>query len=95
LWRDVTSVFVLEPHEAAILRAACVIADTLGRLAAELSGAPSVVSDSGVKAAREFQHQSLVLGRLLAQLRLPVTDEAGGRPQRRGVRGFYVVSGGA
>jgi hypothetical protein len=91
LWRSVTSGFELDPHEGATLGAACVIADLLARLSAELASAPSVLADDGAL-AREYRLQALALGRLLAALRLPVEDTGAGRPQRRaGQRGFYVV----
>ena len=58
-------------HELGILRPACVIADVIARLSAELSAAPSVLADPAV--ARELRLQSLALGRLLSALRLPST----------------------
>lgn len=95
LWRDVQAQFTLDAHEVQVLRTACTIADVVGHLSAKLAAAPSVLSEPAV--ARELRLKAATLGRLLAALRLPVSDEAGEtgpRPQYRGTRGFYpqVVS---
>ena len=90
LWRAVWERFVLDPHEAAVLHSACVIADVIGRLTSELAGSPSVLADPAVP--RELRPQSLALGRLLSALRLPTEQADVGRPQRRGTRG--VLRGG-
>lgn len=84
--------FVLAPQEVEILRVACVISDTMARLSSELAAAPQIVGEpEAIRAAREYRSQATVLGRLLAQLRLPEAGEGEQRPQFRGTRGFYVV----
>lgn len=89
LWRSITADYELERHEEAVLLQACRTVDVLDRLAAELAGAGSLVTEGrkgdpvAHPAAVEQRQQSLALARLLASLRIPTGDEAE-RPQRRG-----------
>lgn len=99
LWRSVMGPYDLDPHESALLLAACRCADTLDRLAAEAaSGQVTVVNHRGDQvvhpAISESRQQSLTLARLLASLRLPAGEESEARPQRRGAaRGSYGIRG--
>jgi hypothetical protein len=102
LWRWVTDQWELDPHELSQLRQLVRAADTLEWLERELARAQRrVYSDGAQRVAAELRQQRLTYARLMAALRLPtgLPEDAGGGaglPQRRtGVRGFYVVSGGA
>lgn len=106
LWRELLSVYVLDPHERAMLTEACHTADTCAVLQAQVAAmgpALFVVGPQGVKAAPavvELRQQRLVLARLLASLRIPAEAAAGqlGTGQRTarraGARGVYAINGG-
>jgi len=99
LWWSVLERWDLEPHELALLRETV---RTLARcdLLAEVVAAEGLTStgSKGQKvthpAVAEVRQQQVVLGRLLAQLRLPEDEqEPASRPQRRGgFRGPQQVS---
>lgn len=100
LWRDVTSRYVLEEHELALLRETVRTVDLLDELAAitareglMVEGPHGSKPHASVVEARQAR---IALARLTAALRLPAGDEnnpaAGRRPQRRlGARGVYGV----
>lgn len=100
LWASVTDGFVLDEHEATLLRSACATADLVDVLDDAVQREGAVIdSPQGRKAHPaivEVRQQRLVLARLLAALRLPQGAEgdvqATARPQRRGgVRGVQVI----
>ncbi len=104
LWRDCLTSFDFEEHELALLREAVRSVDLLDDLAVIVGrDGPIVDGANGPKAHPalvEGRQLRIVLGRLLAALRLPDGEEAGagtqGRRQRRGgTRGIYSVRGGA
>lgn len=100
LWEWVTGTFMLDEHEAALLREACRTVTTLDELAVVIAEDGATTAGSRGQtvahpALTEARQQRLALARLLAALRLPEGEQEG-RPQRRGgARGFYAVQGGA
>lgn len=99
LWRAVTSVYVLDQHEADLLTEACRTLDLLERLdAAVRRDGPLVDGPQGLRAhpgAVEARQQRIVFARLVSALRLPdgVEADAGRRQRRVGVRGTYGLRG--
>lgn len=93
LWRAVADAYGLEDHELALLTQAARTADVIAALDKEVAakGVVLTTEERGPvvnPAVAEARQQRLVLGRLLAQLRLP--DAGGERPQARGgFRGYY------
>jgi hypothetical protein len=88
LYREITSRFILDAAESAILVQACRTADSLEDLQRALDAAG--VTDAKGRphpVLGELRQQRLVLARLVAALRIP--DEEGARPQRRQIRGVY------
>jgi len=98
LWRSVVTEYSLDVHEQLLLTQACRTADHLDDIADLLATAPKTVKNRfGEICAHpllvEHRQQSIVLGRLVAMLRLPEGEEGDARrPQRRGgARGVYGV----
>jgi hypothetical protein len=95
LWTSVTSEFELEEHELAVLREACKVADTCNALQAILDDESLMIGGGMLAKANpamvELRLQRIVLARLLASLRIPLSDShEAERPQRRvGVKGVY------
>jgi hypothetical protein len=96
LWDSVIGEFTLEEHEAAVLREACKVADTCAALQVILDG-ESLLLGGGLLAKPnpamvELRLQRMVLARLLASLRIPLSDShETERSQRRvGVKGVYA-----
>lgn len=101
LWRAVMTEYVLDEHEATILREACRTADSLDDLQAllEAEGLMSQTSQGPRvhPALVEARQQRITFARLLTALRIPAGETSGdGRTQTRGVvRGVYGIAGGA
>lgn len=103
LWHSISGTYEVDPHEGEVLVQACRTADRVAALDAVVDAEGPMVDDAkrGLSIAHpalvESRQQRVLLGRLLAQLRLPDSEDQ--RPQRRGVRGFYgprrVADGGA
>lgn len=85
LWQAVVEVHDLDAGQLVTLEQACRMKDRCDELAV-------VVAEAGAdsKAHDREQSASASLARLIAALRLP--DEAGKRPQRRGIRGVQQPS---
>jgi hypothetical protein len=85
LWDSVLETFDLEEHELLILRQAVHTADLIEAMKAELGD--KLLADSGAKVhplIPELRLQRVTLGRLLAALRVPLSDDSEqNRPQRR------------
>jgi hypothetical protein len=84
LWRAVTSVYELAPHEAELLRQACRVADNLARIDAELmDGAVMVEGYNGQPRANPLlgagADQRRVLDGLFRSMALPMPGETEGR----------------
>ena len=104
LWKAVANNYTLAEHEMTLLVQACRIADTCDDLQAFIEkNGPLVAGSSGrVRAAvGELRQQRIALARLVVALRVPIGDQeetpattGAPRVQRRGVRGFYAISGG-
>lgn len=89
LWRRVTSEYVLDPAETALLAAACRTLDELARIDAELAAAPLLVTGSrGQPVPNGLLEQARahrkVLDALVRSLALPVGDAVIG--ERRGTQ---------
>ena len=101
LWRSVLSEFVLAEHELTLLRRAVAVADACESLqgTVKLDGLMIESDDDpprGHPASVELRQQRILLARLIVALRVPLDEDAEqSRTQRRGVRGFYSVRGGA
>lgn len=104
LWDSVQASYVLEEHEAALLREAVRAVDLLDDLAAIVRRDGMMVegpAGSRVNpAVIEMRQLSIAFARLLAALRLPAGEpgdqQASARPQRRGApRGPYSLKGAA
>jgi hypothetical protein len=101
LWRGVLGSFELGPHELLMLKEACRVADVCEVLAAVVaSDGPMLEGTEGPRlhpALRELRQERLTLSRMLVALRMPWGDEdqaeGQGRPQHRGIRGFYAIEG--
>lgn len=102
LWRSVLDDLELDPHELALLRAACRTTDRLEDLAVAMEGAPLTVTNArGDEVASpllvEHRNQTAALAKVLASLRLPSGLASDGelvRPQRRGAaRAAYGIRG--
>ena len=109
LWRSVTSEFDLAEHEQVLLRQAVRVADLCDQLQAVVEAEGPMLREPGAgprthPAVVELRQQRIVLARLIVALRVPLGDQeqaevgtsaiaAPGRPQRRGTRGFYSISG--
>jgi len=104
LWKAVLSDYTLAEHEMTLLVQACRIADTCDELQSfiEKNGALVAGSSGRVRSAvGELRQQQIALARLVVALRVPIGDQeetpsktGAPRTQRRGVRGFYAISGG-
>ncbi len=97
LWESVVGDFELSEPELVLLVQACRTADTCEALQQIVDVDGPMAGDRPHPALVELRMQRLVLGRLIAALRVP-TGEAGdeqpGRLQRRsGFRGVYVKGG--
>ncbi|SFU04686.1 hypothetical protein SAMN05660657_05064 [Geodermatophilus amargosae] len=99
LWRSVVDRFDLEPHELTLLEQAARTADVIAALD-DVVAADGLLSATGRKphpAVVEARQQRLVLGRLLAALRLPADDTAAPDVRPAGkvatLRGFYRTRG--
>jgi hypothetical protein len=82
LWRQTVDAYDLRVDERAVLENACRVTDTLARLDAALVDAPLTVAGSMGQQREhpllsEARQQRALLGRLLAQLRLPDADDLG------------------
>jgi hypothetical protein len=89
LWREVQDRYSLEPHEVELLRRACRAADVLEGIEREAMTSGTFLPTPAQ--AREWRLTAVILGRMIAGMRLP-NEDAGQRPQRRGTpRGAYVV----
>ena len=82
LWREIVGLYELRPDERRVLEQACRTADTLARLEEALTTAPLTVAGSMGQLREhpllsEARQQRALLGRLLAQLRLPDADDLG------------------
>jgi|GEM_PF-436140 len=106
LWRSILREYVLEEHEAALLREMVRTVDALDQLQEAVDSDGLVVAGPGLSqrvhpAAVEARQLRIALARLAAALRLPAGDEESRdaktgtrRPQRRaGVRGPYRLRG--
>jgi len=87
LWDAVTTRWELDQHEAELLEQAARTLDLVDRLTRETEQQPLLVDGKPNPLLAEVRHQRIVLGRLLAQLRIP--DDRGQRPQHRSARGTY------
>ena len=106
LWRAVLGDYELDEHEKTLLVQACRIADLCADLQKHIDDyGPMVSGKRGTKmrpAVAELRQQRLALARIIVALRVPIGDQeiqqhqSGGapRPQRRGIRGVYAISGG-
>ena len=88
--------FVLEEHDAALLRETCRTVELLDDLEAILKRDGAVISwPQGMKAhpaAVEARQQRIALARLMAALRLPEDTEGSKRPTTRCSRGVYALN---
>jgi hypothetical protein len=94
LWWSVLERWKLEPAELALLREVVRVQTRCDVLAGVVEAeGPVAIGSRGQQvvspAMVEARQQELVLGRLIAALRLPEDDDATVRPQRRG--GFRVA----
>jgi hypothetical protein len=88
---DIDKLFELEPHERLLLEAASRVLERIEELEARLDGEYVTTTARGGQPrvhplVPEIRQQYLVLGRLLAALRLPIE----GKRPRGGFRGSYV-----
>jgi len=98
LWRSVVNDFELAQHERVLLEQAVRVLDTCEELQVLVARDGSMVDGRPNPALIELRQERVLLGRLLAALRVPVgaEDEQPGRLQRRvGFRGVYVKGGAA
>ena len=80
LWKRITTAYELREDELVLLDQACRVADTLARLEDGMRGAPLIVTGSMGQQREhpllsEARQQRALLGRLVAQLKIP--DEGG------------------
>jgi hypothetical protein len=94
LWRAVVGTYDLESHEELLLEQACHVADACADLQDAVDTGPLIADDRAAPALVELRQQRLLLGRLLAALRVPGEDVAR-PPQRRALRGVYTPGGAA
>jgi hypothetical protein len=96
LWTAITSEFDMDPHELELLDLAVTTRGDIERLEARLGDEDVIVGGGLVArphpAVVELRQQKLTFARLMACLRLPLSDEhEAQRPQRRvGVKGVYA-----
>lgn len=97
MWRAVTSDYELEQHEVVLLAELCRAVDACATLQAlvDAEGFTSVNRLGEVKVHPclvELRQQRLLVGKLLALLRIPLGEagEDGDRGQVRAIRGVYM-----
>ncbi len=94
LWHAINDDYSVDAHDAVLVEEACQVADVCAALAASVPAGPVDESGKVRPAVIELRQQRILLGRLLAQLRMPLgagdsaTDPTP-RRQRRGPRGPY------
>ncbi len=97
LWRTVLQDYELAEHERVILRQAVHVADVCDELQRQIERDGPLLNDRAHPALIEARQQRALLARLIVALRVPLEEDelAPPRPQRRGLRGAYVIRGGA
>jgi hypothetical protein len=88
LWRSVVAAYELAPHEVVILRQACLVADLIERVDAELATSPLVVAGHAGQPRPSpllgaSAQQRAALKSLLGSLGLPMPDELVRRDEQR------------
>lgn len=88
LWRAVTTAFDLEQHELELLRQTVAVLDNCESLQGVVNAQGMLSEDRATAATVELRLQRVLLVKLLADLRVPDSDDT--RPsQRPGSRGAY------
>jgi hypothetical protein len=98
LWRSVTADYELERHEVVLLLELCRAVDTCAALQARVD-AEGLTQENRLGEVKmhpalvELRQQRLMVGKLIALMRIPLgeaVDDAEGRGQLRAIRGVYV-----